>query len=172
MRWWVVSGVLWASVAAADERGFQLRATADVGVAAVPMFSWCGSCQTRFAGFIPGPMASISLAPGWRFGLVSIHGGGELQWTLFTFKGHSVRLGPTFDITFHVRRWMVLSLEAKFLFPIFGDVVWVPGGNVRWGFELSRDGRHQLTASVGAYGVSGVTFTTSIGYLLTLGPSG
>jgi len=82
--------------------------------------------------------------------------------------GHAVRLGPLLGIAFHIERWLVLSLDAKLLFPLLGDPGGALGGNLRWGFELSRDGAHQLTASLGAYRVYGVMFTTSIGYVLTL----
>jgi hypothetical protein len=169
MRWWVVSGVLWASAALAGERGFQFRASIDTGIAAQARLSSCtDSCNGSFSALEVGPMVALAITPGWRFGLVSLHGGAELQGTLLFNASRAVRVGPLLGIAFHIERWLVLSLDAKLLFPLLWDFGGAIGGNVRWGFELTRDGTHQLTASFGTYWVYGVMFTTSVGYVLTL----
>lgn len=168
MRWWVVSGVLWASAALAGERGFQFRATVDTGVAVQSLPSACSdSCAGGFGLLDVGPTAAFAMAPGWHFGLVSIYGGAELQWMWFAQNQNLVRAGPLLGVTFHIERWLVLSLEAKLLFPLLGSFGAL-GGNLRWGFELSRDGMHQLAPSIGVSWVGGILVTTSVSYVLTL----
>ncbi len=168
MRWWVMT-VLMASAAHAGERGFQFRASIDTGLAGQARLTSCAdSCNGGLSRLEVGPLAALGVTAGARFGLFSFHGGGELQWTWFGIDGHSLRAGPLLGVSFHIERWLVLSLDTKGLFPLLGAPFGALGGALRWGFELTKDGTHQLSASVGAMWVGGVLWTTSVAYILTL----
>jgi len=169
MRWLALSGVVFATLAHGGERGFQFRTTVDTGAVAMTQLTMCSdSCGGGLGALDVGPIAAVGATAGARFGLFSFHGGGELQWTWFARAGHSLRAGPLLGVSFHIERWLVLSLDTKLLFSLVGAPSGAIGGDLRWGFDLTPDGTHQLTASLGALWNFGVMFITSVGYVLTL----